>query len=577
MRSGIIVLSLLLLAALVSAKEADFTVMSFNMERGDLGTPHGRGWDVRKEGVLAMLKKHAPGLLGVQECNSIQRDDILSELPYRYIGVAVNGVPDEYPTTSSNLIFYNPAEFELFEDGSFWYGFDPDSAGVNTWIARKPRNATWGRFRHMATGRELLYINNHLQNGVDAVLNRAMSLMELLAKVRELNPDGLPLIYTGDLNSKSIEGYYAPLRQEMLHAADACPVTDKDITHGGYRRKTGTDGQIDHIWFSGALEGLRFVVDREAYAGVEYLSDHFPVFCNLAFTDAAPSRGPLWFDLKPAEGDVTVKAGTWNLFSSVERGERHATPWADVREDIAAQIAALGMDVMGLQEMTEPMARDMAKLLKKTCGKDYKFWSAFSDPNPENADREAVGLFYNAARFSVSSQRQSWIRAGEWESPGKPWGDDYRSILSAVFKEKASGKRFFVMTGKFCKGENPVKYEGRVIKDIEKALNPEELPCILLADMNTAPRGNVWLSLLNYWTDTYALMYPFPDRQFSTRVPASGGFYEGNTPKDWGTKYDIVAVTRYVENLIVVRSHEVHRECAAFSDHCPVTAEIVFK
>lgn len=577
MKRKIFLLTLLLLAVGAAAREPDFTVMSFNMERGDLGVSKGRGWDVRKAGALAMLSHRNPDLLGVQECNSEQRDDILSTMPYKYIGVAVDGAADDYPATSANLIFYNPEVFELLDSGDFWYAFDPSSPGMFTWIAKKPRNATWGRFRHKATGRELLYINNHLQNGIDAVLNRAMSIMELLSKVRELNPDGLPLIYTGDLNSKSIEGYYAPLRQEMLHAVDVCPVTDKDITHGGYRRKTGTDGQIDHIWFSGALEGLRFAVDREAYAGVEHLSDHFPVFCDLAFTDAAPSRGPFWFDLKPAEGDVTVKAGTWNLFSTVERDERHAAPWSDVREAVAAQIAALEVDVMGVQEMTEPMARDLAKLLKKTCGKDYKFWTAFSDPNPENPDREAVGLLYNTARFSVSSQRQTWIRAGDYEAPGKPWGDEYRSILSAVFKDKASGKRFFVMTGKFCRGTNPVKFEGNVIKSIERELNPEELPCLLLADMNTPPKGQVWLSLFNYWTDSYALMYPFPDRQFSTRVPASGGFYEGNTPKDWGTKYDIVAVTRYVENRIVIRSHEVHRECAAFSDHCPVTAEIVFK
>ena len=131
-----------------------------------------------------------------------------------------------------------------------------------TWIAQKPRSATWGKFRHIATGRELVYINNHTQNGTDAVINRAMSFMELLGKMRELNPDGLPMLYTGDLNSKAVESYYAPLRQEMREAVDACPVTDRGISFGGYKNKEGNSGQIDHIFFSGALDGLRFAIDR---------------------------------------------------------------------------------------------------------------------------------------------------------------------------------------------------------------------------------------------------------------------------------------------------------------------------
>ena len=98
--------------------------------------------------------------------------------------------------------------------------------------------------------------------------------------------------------------------------------------------------------------------------------------------------------------------------------------------------------------------------------------------------------------------------------------------------------------------------------------------------MNTAPRGQVWLSLLNFWTDAAALMYPFPDTRFSTRVPQDG-FYESNTPKDWGTKYDVVGISRYVENKILVKEHTVHREIANMvpvpSDHCPVTATFVFK
>ena len=574
-----VILIALFLTSLLQAQEADFRIMSFNMERGDLSVKKGWGWDVRKPAALAMLDLRHPDLLGVQECNSEQRDDILGRRPgYRHIGASVFGETGEH-ATSGNYIFYDTATLELLDEGMFWYAFRPDSAGMYTWIAKKPRSATWGRFRHKSTGKEFFYINNHLQNGIDAVLNRAMSITLLLAKMREINPEGLPMLYSGDLNSKCVEGYYTPLQEEMQEAAIACPVTDMGTTLGGYRRKEGTE-RIDHIFFSGALEGLRYAVDRDAYEGLEYVSDHFPVYADFRFTPTAPQKKDYWFDLKPADGDVSVKAGTWNLFSTVERDERKAPTWNSVKESVAQTVASLGTDIMAFQELTEPMVRDLPKLMKNVLGKKYKLWIQFSDPNPENTAREAVALLYNTERFSISRQRVSWITAGDYEAPSKPWGDDYRALLSAVFTDKASGKQFFVMAGKFARGENPVKYEGNVIKKMERELNKEALPSLLLADMNTAPRGQVWLSLLNFWTDTAALMYPFPDTCFSTRVPKDG-FYESNTPKDWGTKYDIIGISRYVENGILVKEHTVHREIANLvpvpSDHCPVTATLVFK
>ena len=143
-----VILIALFLTSLLQAQEADFRIMSFNMERGDLSVKKGWGWDVRKPAALAMLDLRHPDLLGVQECNSEQRDDILGRRPgYRHIGASVFGETGEH-ATSGNYIFYDTATLELLDEGMFWYAFRPDSAGMYTWIAKKPRSATWGRFRH---------------------------------------------------------------------------------------------------------------------------------------------------------------------------------------------------------------------------------------------------------------------------------------------------------------------------------------------------------------------------------------------------------------------------------------------
>lgn len=576
------VVILLLISCLSGAQEADFRVMSFNIERGDLSVSKGWGWNVRRPAAVAMLQHRHPDLLGVQECNSEQRNDILTGLPgYGYVGVSVAGETGEH-ATSANYIFYNKEAFELLEHGEFWYASRPDSVGMFTWIAKKPRNATWAKLKHKPTGREILYINNHLQNGTDAVINRSMSVNLLLRKMRELNPEGMPMLYSGDLNSLCIEGYYAPLNQEMQEAALACQETDMGTTLGAYKVKEGTKNRIDHIFFSGALEGLRYGVDRDSYAGLEYVSDHFPVYADMRFTsEAAPRGDKFWYDLQATSDDFSVKVGTWNLFNTVERDERGAPTWNSVKQGIADFVPSLGADIMAFQEITDPMARELPKLLKNSCGKTFKLWLQFSDPNPENTRREAIALLYNSERFAISRQRISWITAADYEVPSKPWGDEYRALLSAVFTDKATGRKFFVLSGRLCRGENPIKYEGNVIKKIEKELNTEQLPCILLVDMNAAPRNQVWISLLNYWVDTYTLMYPSPDARFSTRIPKEGVFYEGNTPQDWSTKYSVIGITRHVEKAILVTEHTVHREIAEMSpvpsDHCPVTSTLVFK
>ena len=433
---------------------ADFRLMSFNIERGDLGVKKGRGWDNRKDGCLAMLALRKPDLLGLQECSSIQRDDILGTLEgYRFIGVAVSGAADHYPTTSGNQIIYNPGVVDLLADGSFWYAFDADKPGTFTWMAQKPRNATWGRFRHKASGREFIYVNNHLQNGVDAVINRSMSLQLLLRRIRQINPDGLPLIYSGDLNSLGIEDYYGPLNEEMHEAARSCPETDLRATHGGYKSKGGTK-RIDHIYYKGAVEGLRYAVDQDAYAGIEHISDHFPIYVDFRFLPADPDQGKrLWFDLTPAEDDVCFTAGSWNLWHSEERGNAPATSWKKCRAGVASAIVSLGADLLGVQELSQTMCSDLPKLIRKAGGVKYKVWTAVSNPEAELSKIEAIGLIYNTERFSISKQKVSWIRGGETDSPAQCWDSGPHALLSAVCTDKISGRKFFVMTAKIASGK----------------------------------------------------------------------------------------------------------------------------
>ena len=122
----------------------DLRVMSFNIERGDLGRKQNRGWEQRKDACLKMLQTRKPALLGLQECNSTQRDDIKACLEgYGHIGLSVDG-DSAFHKVSSNPIYYDKEIVQLQDWGTIWFADDPYSPGADTWTAKKPRNATWG-------------------------------------------------------------------------------------------------------------------------------------------------------------------------------------------------------------------------------------------------------------------------------------------------------------------------------------------------------------------------------------------------------------------------------------------------
>jgi len=58
-------------------------------------------------------------------------------------------------------IFYQPALLEVLEQGTFWFCSTPDVPGCYSYGNTIPRIATWGRFRHRASGETFYHYNAH--------------------------------------------------------------------------------------------------------------------------------------------------------------------------------------------------------------------------------------------------------------------------------------------------------------------------------------------------------------------------------------------------------------------------------
>lgn len=266
---------------------SNLRVMSFNILRGDLQEPD-HNWEARKDACLAMIGADAPDLIGLQECSSVQRDDILDAFPrYGAVGVSVSGLKiSAYPKVSSNPILYDGDKFLLEDWGTFWLSDTPDTPGSYTWGYDKPRTCTWARLRLRCGGQRLYFFNAHVENagGQEA---KEKSILLIIERIKALNPGGsVPVIFGGDMNNViSASAPLGPMASFLVHIPSHAPVTDKGRTFNGFSATGGS--AIDHLFCSSAFRLKRFSVDRKAYAGITYISDHYPVYADLELSASA--------------------------------------------------------------------------------------------------------------------------------------------------------------------------------------------------------------------------------------------------------------------------------------------------
>ncbi len=275
-----------------------FRLMSFNILRADQKVDNKTWTDGRRESCLAMLEANSPDLLGLQECTSNQRNDILRAFPkYGAVGISVKGQSAAaYETVSSNPILYDGTKFTLEQWGTYWLTAEPTRTYTadnpnNTWYYRKPRTATWARFK--VNGRDLrfIFVCMHLQDdnstgdtsdnidfdGTNAQAGadcRAKEITVVTDRLATINPDGYPMIICGDFNSTGTEDYYSTLRSVFSLARLSAVTADTGATH--------INGNVmDNIFYKG-FSASCFVVDRTTYESTKG-SDHYPVFADLSF------------------------------------------------------------------------------------------------------------------------------------------------------------------------------------------------------------------------------------------------------------------------------------------------------
>ena len=257
-------------------------VMSFNILRGDLNGPD-HLWTSRREACLAMIADEQPMLFGLQECTWTQRRHILeADSRLNAVGVAVDGQKKDYTNVSSNPIFWRTDILSLEDWGTFWLSDTPDAIGSITWNGVKPRTCTWARFKVRCNGKRLIYFNAHVENAAGEE-TKDKSIRLIVDRMREANPSlQVPMLFGGDMNSKASASCLAAMMTYLTHAPSNCQETDKGRTLNSFKATGGS--AIDHLFYNKeGFTGKKFWVNRKEYKNVTYISDHYPIFCELEF------------------------------------------------------------------------------------------------------------------------------------------------------------------------------------------------------------------------------------------------------------------------------------------------------
>lgn len=272
-RASLALILALCCATLLSAQES-ITVMSYNIRYGT-AKDGDNSWEKRRIATPAMLADKAPAVFGVQEALKSQIDYINAECPqYGSIGV---GREDGVSKGEHMSVFYRKDLIEVLEWGTYWLSDTPEEPSLG-WDAMCKRTATWALMRFKDSGRRFYFVNTHLDHvGTEA---RRKGLALIVERIAAMNPENLPMILTGDFNSLLNDPWMADIKVMMKNARFYAEDSDWKGTYNGWGNSAKA---IDFIFYSGFDRCTEFKVVDKSYAGVPYISDHYPVIATLVF------------------------------------------------------------------------------------------------------------------------------------------------------------------------------------------------------------------------------------------------------------------------------------------------------
>jgi len=255
-------------------------VMTYNI-RLDIASDGANAWPHRRDMVVALIRREAPDLLGMQEVVPGQKRDLEAALPeLQQVGVARDDGKDkgEY-----SPIAFRRDRFELMHSGTIWLSETPGRPSKG-WDAAYPRIATWALLRDRRSGQTFRVLNTHFDHV--GVVARHQSAAMLLQWLKQGEWARLPTILMGDLNSPPAGSAYRLLADRAASALRDTKVISRAPPYGppgtfnAFKIDSNAAAPIDHIFVSGRFAVESYAVITQHWGG-RLPSDHYPVLVEV--------------------------------------------------------------------------------------------------------------------------------------------------------------------------------------------------------------------------------------------------------------------------------------------------------
>lgn len=268
-------------------------VMTFNI-LWDKKTQGPTQWSFRKQGMVNLIKRHHPDIIGIQEGFINQMEYITSEINYDYFGWGTDDGKSHLDKPgkrqSLNPIMYDKRRLNVIDKGVFWYADQPEAPGIFAGEDKHFRNCVWGKFKEEGRkGRTFYVFNTHFSLKDDM---RKKQVMMLKSKIKAIAGESAEVIVTGDFNSDMIrDKSYSMLIDTtaglaLVDSKRICsnPASGPSFSGSGLMVNSRIKGtEIDHIFVRNIKSSTAYKVIAD-YEGDVYPSDHFPVLTVLKFS-----------------------------------------------------------------------------------------------------------------------------------------------------------------------------------------------------------------------------------------------------------------------------------------------------
>ena len=279
MKHLLIGLWLMTLAGFTVANTNSMSLMTYNIRCGScepIDSPN--HWSKRKFLVAHLIKNHNPDIIGFQEAELFQVEDLAKMLAdYVWFGV---GRDDGNKKGESNAIFLRKSRFALQSSNTLWLSATPQKVSKG-WDASYNRTLGIVTFKDLQTDKLWHIFNTHFDHkGVDAQKNSAKLLLNELKKL----PDGENILVTGDFNLTASHWAYQHLHQSGIIVDSETIAANKNgsnmTTYNDFGKTAEIHKKIDFIFVSKPVKVIKHQVDQMRYNEL-YPSDHYPVIVHV--------------------------------------------------------------------------------------------------------------------------------------------------------------------------------------------------------------------------------------------------------------------------------------------------------